>query len=160
MARSSLCSTLLSFALLVSALGGCAKLEDRARYYLSSSATVYAVVGGRLLQGEAQLYSDRTATLSADTGLSVAPAVHCAGRMRRTGTTAANVDLRCSDGTEMSIPVVMLAEAQGYGLSPNGAAPAASLTFGLEPAKAVAYLRAPAGQQIVTLPQKPFIEMR
>ncbi len=112
------------------------------------------------MQGKAQLYSDRTGTLAISTGLAVAPAVSCSGRMSRTGTTAANLDMHCNDGTELSLSAVLLAETQGYayGQAPNGNL--TSLTLGLEPARAVSYLRAPAGQQLVTLPKKPFMELR
>ena len=74
MACPPLWSTLLVSVLTV-ALSGCAKLEDKARYYLASSVDVFAVVGGQLMQGRAQLYSDRTGTIAISTGLAVAPAV-------------------------------------------------------------------------------------
>ena len=80
--------------------------------------------------------------------------------MSRTGTTAANLALHCNDGTELSLSAVMLAETQGYAYGQTSDGKLASLTLGLEPARAVSYLRAPAGQQLVTLPKKPFMELR
>lgn len=160
MARTSFRFKLLTTTLAMAMLSGCAKLEDRARYYLASSVDVFAVVGGQLMQGQAQLYSDRTGTIAISTGLTAAPAVSCSGRMSRTGTAAASLDLRCNDGTESSLTAVMLAETQGYAYGQTTNGKQFSLTLGLEPARAVSYLRAPAGQQLVTLPKKPFIELR
>lgn len=160
MARSSLRLTLLATALAAATLSGCAKLEDRARYYLASSVDVFAIVGGQLMQGQAQLHSDRTGTIAISTGLMVAPAVTCSGRLSRTGTTAANLAIHCNDGTELSLSAVMLAETQGYAYGQTADGKLASLTLGLEPARSVSYLRAPAGQQLVTLPKKPFLELR
>lgn len=159
MTRRSIWFTLLVGALAL-ALSSCAKLEDRARYYLASSVDVFAVVGEHLMQGEAQLYSDRTASLEITTGMAVAPAMRCSGRMSRTGTTAAYLDLRCNDGSELALSAVMLAETQGYAYGQISNGKQASLTLGLEPARAVSYLRAPAGQQLVPLPKKPFMELR
>ena len=160
MARTSFWFRLLASALAAQALSGCAKLEDRARYYLASSVDVFAVVGGQLMQGQAHLYSDRTGTITISTGLTVAPAVSCSGRMSRTGTAAATLDLRCNDGTESSLSAVMLADTQGYAYGQTSNGNQSSLTLGLEPTRAVSYLRAPAGQQLVTLPKKPFMELR
>ena len=160
MARSSSCFTLLAAALVASTLTGCAKWEDRARYYLASTVDVFALVGGQLMQGKAHVYNDRTGTLAINTGLSVTPAVSCSGRISRTGTTAANIDMHCNDGTEPSLSAVFLADTQAYAYGPAANGMQASLTLGLEPARAVSYLRAPAGQQLVTLPKKPFMELR
>ena len=160
MARSSLRFTLLTTALIGVSMAGCAKLEDRARQYLASSVDVFAVVGGQLMQGQAQLYSDRTGTVALNTGLAVAPAVSCSGRLSRTGTTAANLTLHCNNGSELSLSAVMLAETQGYAYGQAADGKPASMTLGLEPSRAVSYLRAPAGQQLVTLPKKPFMELK
>ena len=160
MARSPIRFTILAAALATVTLAGCAKLEDRVRSYLASSVNVFAVVGGQLLQGQAALYSDRTGTIAISTGLAVVPAVTCSGRMSRTGTAAANLDFHCNDGTELSLSAVMLAETQGYAYGQAANGKLASLTLGLDPARAVSYLRAPAGQQLVNLPKKPFLELK
>ena len=160
MARSSVWLRLFATALAAVNLSGCAKLEDRARYYLASSVDVFAVVDGKLMQGKAALYSDRTGTIAISTGLTVAPAVSCSGRMRRTGTASALLDVYCNDGTELSMSAVMLAETQAYAYGQTANNKAASLTLGLDPARAVSYLRAPAGQELVTVPKKPFMVLR
>lgn len=159
MARASVW-LMFSVSVCVVALTGCAKLEDRARLYLASSVDVFAVVGGQLMQGEAQLYSDRTGTIAISTGLAVAPAVSCSGRLSRTGTTAATLDMHCNDGTQMSLSAVMLAETQGYAYGQAADGKLASLTLGLAPPRAVAYLRAPSSQQLVVLTKKPFLELK
>ncbi|OYT92322.1 MAG: hypothetical protein CFE43_08620 [Burkholderiales bacterium PBB3] len=146
-------------ALAALAGSGCAKLEDRARLYLASSVDVFAVVGKQLLMGEAQLYSDRTGTIALSTGLSTQPPLNCSGRLSRTGSTEAALDLRCSDGSSLSLSAAMLAETQGYAYGQSSTGTAASLTLGLASARAVAYLRAPAGQQLLALPKKPFMEL-
>ncbi|OYU42989.1 MAG: hypothetical protein CFE44_20855 [Burkholderiales bacterium PBB4] len=138
---------------------GCAKLEDRARSYLASSVDVFAVVGKQLLQGEAQLYGDRTGTIVLTQGSTAAPSFSCSGRLSRTGTASAELDLRCSDGSSLAMSAAMLAETQGYAYGQSSAGMSASLTLGLSSAQAVAYLRAPAGQQLVALPKKPFLEL-
>lgn len=159
MARRPVLSTVLA-SMLALALTGCAKLEDKARYYLASSVDVFAVIGGQLLQGEAELYSDRTGTITISTGLAVVPLFSCSGRMSRTGTAAANLDIHCNDGTELSLSAAMLADTQGYAYGQAANGKVASLTLGLDSTRAVSYLRAPAGQQLVALPKKPYLEMR
>lgn len=138
---------------------GCAKLEDRARLYLASSVDVFAIVGKQLLQGEAQLYSDRTGTIAISTGLTAQPPLNCSGRLSRTGTTDAALDVRCSDGSSLSLTAAMLAETQGYAYGQSSAGTAASLTLGLASARAIGYLRPAAGQKLVVLPKKPFLEL-
>lgn len=141
-------------------LAACAKLEDRARGYLASSVDVFAVVDGQLLLGEADLYDNRTATLTMRTGLAVTPALSCSGRLTRTGTTSAALEMHCNTGLTLALSAAMLAETQGYAYGQSSSGQLASLTLGLESARAVSYLRAPAGQQLVALPKKPYIELR
>ena len=141
-------------------LSACAKLEDRARGYLASSVEVFAVVGSQLLQGEAQLYSDRTGTVALTSGLSVQPPLNCSGRLSRTGTGSAELDLRCSDGSQLAMQVTMLAETQGYAYGQSNTGNAASLTLGLTSTRAVAYLRPAAGQQLLPMSKKPYMELK
>jgi hypothetical protein len=142
------------------AVVACAKLEDRARGYLASTVDVFAVLDGQLLRGEAQLDGDRSGTMSVSTGLANAPALRCSGRLSRTGTTAATLQLHCNNGSSLSMSAAMLAETQGYAYGQGSNGQTASLTLGLAPDRAVSYLRPPAGQQLVVLPKKPFIELR
>ncbi len=141
-------------------LAACAKLEDRTRGYLASSVDVFAVIDGKLLHGEADLYDNRTGTLTMSTGLAVAPVLSCSGRLTRTGTTAAELELHCNSGLSLSLSAAMLAETKGYAYGQSTSGQLASLTLGLEPDRAVSYLRAPAGQQLIVLPEKPYLELR
>lgn len=156
--RCPLVFTVVALGALASS--GCANLEDRARLYMASSVDVFAVVGKQLLIGEAQLYSDRSGTVALSTGLSAQLPLNCSGRLSRTGTTDAVLDLRCSDGSSLALSAAMLAETQGYAYGQSSTGSAASLTLGLPSARAIAYLRAPAGQQLVVLPTTPFMELK
>ncbi len=151
--QSAACAAMLGMA-------ACAKLDDRARGYLASNVDVFAIVDGQLLHGEAQIFDNRSGTLSISTGLAVAPVLSCAGRLTRTGTTAALLQMQCSNGNNLTLSAAMLAETQGYGYGQGANGQASSLTLGLAPDRAVAYLRAPPGQQLIVLPSKPFIELR
>ena len=164
-------------------LGACAKLDDKMRGYLSSGADVYAVVDGQLMAGEVSLFWDRTGTvtLASMPPVAVAPptstsptsvpvpapllvnAVSCAGQLRYTGTGAAAIDLRCSNGLATDLAMVLTGETTGYGYGPvTGGRPGgtASLTIGYEPARAVGYLRAPDGQQVRARTKKPLLELK
>lgn len=141
-------------------LSACAKLEDRARGYLASSVEVWAVVDGQLLRGEAQLHDNRTGTLSIGSGLTASPMLSCSGRLARTGTTAASLDVRCNTGLTLVMSAAMLAETQGYAYGTGSDGQAVSLTMGLTPDRAVAYLRPPEGKQLLAMPKKPFLELR
>ena len=151
--RSAICAAVLS-------LVACAKLEDRVRGYWASNVAVFAVVDGQMLHGEAQLYDNRSGTLSISTGLAAAPVLSCSGRLTRTGTTAALLQMQCNNGNTLTLTAAMLLETQGYAYGQGSNGQVASITLGLEPERAVAYLRAPPGQQLVVLPEKPFMELR
>lgn len=142
------------------ALGGCAKWEDRARGWVASTMDVYAVMGGQLMIGEAKLVGDRRGTLTLSTGLAVEHTLRCSGSLSKTGTTAAALDLRCNDGTEMSLAAVMLVETQGYGYGLSQDGKTASITIGLDANRAISYLRAPTGQKLSALPKAPFMELK
>ena len=153
-------------------LGACAKMDDKVRGYLASGADVYAVVDGQLMAGEVSLYWDRTGTVTLTsmppvaapppTAASLAP-VSCAGQMRYTGTGAAAIDLRCSNGVSTDVALVLTGETTGYGYGAvAGGRPGStsSLTMGYEPARAVGYLRAPDGQQVRARTKKPLLELK
>ncbi len=146
--------------LAASSLWGCAKWEDKARLYLASTVDVYAVVGNQLLRGKADLTSDRTGTVELGTASGTAQTLTCAGRLAKTGTTAATLDLQCSDGAALVLTVAMLAETQGYGYGQSALGMPVSLTLGLAPQRAVAYLRAPPGQQMVASSKSLFMEAK
>jgi hypothetical protein len=135
-------------------LGGCAMVNDRALRLFSSSANAYAIVNGQLLQGNMIFLPDRTGnlTLATDKGA----ITDCSGQVRYESTTGGSIDLRCSDGVTAQLRYSLLSETRGYAYGPATASAAAgavtgaaSLTFGLPAAQAVAYLTAPPGKKLV-----------
>lgn len=131
---------LLSLPLL---LGGCAALNDATLRALATSVPALAVVGDRVLSGEVLLYTDRSATLQLSS--TNEPALSCVGSMRYTSSTGGVVNLRCSDGRQTQLPYQALGETSGQGSNTQGV----SLTYGLPPETARAWLMAPAGQRLV-----------
>lgn len=133
-----------SLALLV-ALAGCAKINDVTMQILSSPEPALAVVHDRVLNGKAKLFTDRTGTL--DLVTSDGPELQCMGTLRYTASGSGTVDLHCSDGSKLGLVFTALSETRGHarGPAPSGMA---SLTWGLEPENARAYLLAPPGKRL------------
>lgn len=131
--------------MLALSLAGCAKMNDVGRRLISSSAPALAVVNETLLSGEVKLYTDRTGTVELKAG----SGLQCMGNMRYTASKSGAINLQCSDNSEVSLSFKALSETSGFA-SGRGARGPASLTFGLEPANAVAYLTLPPGKRIVT----------
>lgn len=131
--------------MLALSLAGCAKINDVGMRLISSSAPALAVVNETLLSGEVKLFTDRTGTVALNAG----GGLQCMGNMRYTASKSGAINLKCSDNTEASLSFNALSETSGFA-SGRGARGPASLTFGLEPAKAVAYLTLPPGKRIVT----------
>jgi hypothetical protein len=159
-------------------LGGCAKIDDRAMSLVASSADAILLVNGRVLVGSLQIRIDRSGALSVmepeppasetpvDTLSSATPPAaaqvvraSCAGRLRFTSTSTGIIDLRCNDSTATQLNVAMLSETRGYGYAETLGG-TASLTFGLAPPIAKAYLVVPPGKRLHELPQSPFFELR
>lgn len=136
----------MTAAAVVLGLAGCAMVNDKALHLFSSDAPAFAIVNGQLLEGAVTLLPDRTGHLGV-TG-SKEPITSCSGFVRYESSTAGSIDLRCNDGTAASMRYSLLSETRGYayGATANGTA---SLTFGLAPAQAAAYLTVPAGQKLV-----------
>lgn len=141
--RTSVASSLLLSLL----LSGCAGLNEATMRALATSVPALAVVGDRVLSGEVLLYTDRTATLELRS-TSGEPVLNCMGTMRYTSSTGGAITLRCSDGTQAQLPYTALTETSGQG-SHTAHQPAVSLTYGLEPDAARAWLLAPAGKRLV-----------
>ena len=126
-------------------LAGCATVNDKALRLFSSEAQAFAIVNGQLLQGKLALLPDRTGNLSL-TG-SQEPITSCSGLTRYESSTAGSIDLRCNDGTAASLRYSLLSETRGYAYGVT-AAGAASVTFGMAPAQAAAYLTVPPGKKL------------
>ena len=127
-------------------LGACAALHDATMRALASPAPALAVVGERVLTGEVLLYTDRSATVQLRG--EGEPALSCMGRMHYTSSTGGTVSLNCSDGSQALLPYLALSETSGHGRSLTGTANI-SLTYGLEPEAARAWLVAPEGKRLL-----------
>lgn len=134
---------LLVLATLV-CVAGCAKINDAGRRLLASSAPALAVVNGTLLSGKVSVFTDRTGTVTLES-----ERLSCSGNQRYTATRTGVFNLNCSDGSDLQLSFVALAETSGHARG-RTAAGTASLTYGLEPAVAVAYLELPAGMRLVS----------
>lgn len=128
------------------ALGGCASLNEATMRSLATPVPALAVVGDRVLTGEALLYTDRRATLQLSSGGE--PALNCMGAVRYTASTGGTVQLSCSDGTQARMNFLALTETSGHG-SGRTSTQSVSFTYGLDPAPARAWLTAPAGKRLV-----------
>ncbi len=126
-----------------------------------ASAPVFLVLDGVLFTGEAKGFADRTALITAESvesagtggaagaaGSAAAVPLQCAGDLRMASDITGSVDLRCNNGKDTRLSFKLLAPAQGFGYNlPERTS--ASITFGMVPERAVAYLLAPEGRRIV-----------
>lgn len=133
----------LALAVLVVALGACAKVNDTALGLVSTKVPAYAIVNGSLISGEVVLIPDRTARVT----LGSNQALRCAGSMRHTATLSGSVALTCSDASTTELQYTLLTETRGYAYGSNANGPT-SLVFGLPPADARAFLTVPAGKRL------------
>jgi hypothetical protein len=132
---------------LVIGVAGCATVNDKALRLFSSKVPAFAIVNAQVLSGDLVLLPDRTGNLTLSGGQGAIS--NCAGLVRYESTSAGSVDLRCNEGTSIVMRYSLLSEARGYGYGSAASGAPASLTFGLPPAQAVAYLTAPAGKKLV-----------
>lgn len=114
-----------------------------------ATAPVYLLLGGELYTGEAQGFNDRRASITLHT--EATPPLTCAGTLAFTAERSGVVELTCSNGMQTRLNFESTGWATGFAYSPAGAEPS-SLTFGLAPEPAAAYLRAPAGKKLVVSP--------
>jgi hypothetical protein len=150
-------------------------VDDKAQALFASTSDAIALVNGQLLVGKLQIGIDHTGTLllaqpapapvpkAAASGTTSSTATNisrtsCSGRFRYTSSTAGAVDLRCNDGTSVDMTIALLSVTRGYGYGQNAAGPA-SMTFGLTPQAARAYLLVPAGKQLKDAATAPFLEL-
>jgi hypothetical protein len=134
---------LLVFAL---AAGGCAKVNDKTLGLFATGVDGYVIISGQLLTGDVVLIPDRTArlTFSAISG----PVTTCAGTMRHTASNGGMIDLRCNNGAVAQLQFTLITETRGYAYGKTGEGPV-SLTFGLPPNDARAFLTVPDGKKLV-----------
>lgn len=133
---------------------GCARLSETGALLLGTTVPALAIVNGQVLQGDVQLLPDRTGSVALRASSSPpnspesAPISNCMGRLRFTGTTAGEIDLRCNEGSVATLVFSLITDATGYAYGQTATA-AASLTFGMRPGNARAYLTVPPQKQLV-----------
>lgn len=126
----------------------------------ATTVPALAVVNGQPMQGEVQLVPDRTGSVvlksnqRSANATSMVTVSSCMGRLRFTSTAAGEMDLRCNDGLVSTLYFSLLSDASGYAYSQK-ASEAISLTFGLSPAAAQAYLPPPTGSRPAAVAEVP-----
>lgn len=162
---------------LLTQVAGCADLNDTGLAALATRVQAYAMVNNQLVQGEMTLYPNHTGTVAlraemaeaASTGidLNASPPKpversilnSCMGRFRYTATTYGAIDLRCNDGSSADLQMALIGETRGYGYG-HTAAGLASLTFGMGPTEARAYLTTPPGKLLQESGTSSGLEMK
>jgi len=135
-------------------VSGCARLSETGVLLLGTTLPALSIVNGQVLQGEVQLLPDRTGSVALRTSANPpnspesAPISNCMGRLHFSGTTAGEIDLRCNDGSVATLVFSLVSDATGYAYGQTATAPV-SLTFGMRPAVARAYLTAPPAKKLV-----------
>jgi hypothetical protein len=147
------------------ALAGCARLSETGMVLFATNVPAMAIVKGQMMQGEVKLVPDRTgsvvlnATQRSATLLGYTAIASCMGRLRFTSTAAGEMDLRCNEGTAVTLHFSLISDATGYAYSQSTTDPV-SLTFGLRPEVAKAYLTAPAERKLVETADGAALELR
>jgi hypothetical protein len=127
-------------------LCSCARVNDTGLRLVSTKRDAYLIVNGQLLTGNVLLVPDRTGRVSffAEKGVITA----CSGSLRYTATHSGEVDLHCSDGTQVTLLTTLIGETRGYGYGSTAQGPS-SLVFGMPDQDASALLTAPPGKSLV-----------
>ena len=157
-------STLL--ASVVAGLGACAQVSEGSLLLFSTRVPAIALVDGQLLQGEVVLLPNRTGSVALQSSASKPGGggdkklvSSCVGQMRYTSTVAGVMDVRCDGGVETELRFNMLSDTKGYAYSQALGVPV-SLTYGLAPDEARAYLKLPANKQLMGRLDSPELELR
>ena len=124
-------------AVLGALLCGCAKVNDTGLRLVSTKVDAYLGVNQQWLEGSMLLVPDRPGRVSfaAEQGA----ITNCSGSMRYTATYAAEVDLHCNDGTQLTLQTTLISETRGYGYGQTANGPV-SLAFGLSEEDARAFM--------------------
>jgi hypothetical protein len=128
-------------------LTGCALVNETGTKLFGSPLNALAIVNGQPMQGDVRLLPDRTGTVSvnASGGNAAVPISQCAGRLRFTGTSSGEIDLRCNEGSMVTLVFSMVSDATAYAYGRSATVPA-SLTFGMNANDARAYLQTPSSR--------------
>ena len=137
----------VSLSLLAALLCSCAMVNDTGLRLVSTKLDAYLIVNGQLLAGSVILVPDRTGRISFSAEKGALSA--CSGSMHYTATTGGEVDLRCSDGTQVTLQTTFMGETRGYGYGSTAQGPS-SMVFGLPDQDVRAFLTVPAGMTLAT----------
>jgi hypothetical protein len=146
-------------------LVGCARLTETGTTLFATNVPAMAIVKGQMMQGEVKLVPDRTGTVvlnvtqRSTTLLGYTPVSSCMGRLRFTSTAAGEMDLRCNEGTAVTLHFSLISDATGYAYSQSTTDPV-SLTFGLRPEVAKAYLTVPPERKLVETADGAALEVK
>jgi hypothetical protein len=138
-------------------LMGCARVNDAGMRLVSSKVDAYLIVNGQILTGDVRLIPDRTGRVSFASEEGVIRS--CSGGMRYTATFAGDIDLHCSDGTQVALQTALLSETRGYGYGRTAQGPA-SLAYGLSEEDARAFLTVPPGMVLATSDKTGELELQ
>jgi hypothetical protein len=83
----------------------------------------------------------------------------CSGSVRYTSTNRGEVDLRCSDGAQITLQTTLLSETRGYAYGSTAQGPS-SLVFGLPEQDARAFLTVPSGMTLAPNVESGSLELR
>ncbi len=147
--RSSLVGALAA-VLLATGLGGCAWMYEKTRRAVATPSLALAVIGNRLLTGKAVLYTDRSATIELSNKDD--PPLSCLGTMNYTNSMGGVLDMRCNDGSQIRLPYTALSDTKG-----RAAGGGVSLTYGLPPENARAWLTPPEGRRLTVMKETGFM---
>lgn len=131
------------------AVSGCAMVVEKGTGWLSSDADAIAVMGSRVLRGEANFARERVGTVQLKSADS--PVVNCFGSLRYTATTSGTIDMSCNDGSQFVLPFQEISQLRGTARGMAGNQPF-GLTYGMSPERAAGYLGLPADK---LAPPKP-----
>jgi hypothetical protein len=138
-------------------LCSCARVNDTGLRLVSTKRDAQLIVNGQLMVGDVLLVPDRTGRVSFSSDKGTISA--CSGSLRYTATNGGEVDLHCSDGTQVTLQTTLLSETRGYGYGSTEQGPS-SIVFGLTEQDASAFLTAPLGKKLTIGIQSGALELQ
>lgn len=148
---------LVLLSLLAALMSSCAMVNDTGLRLVSTKRDAYLIVNGQLLTGQVRLIPDRTGLVSFSTEKGAIGA--CSGGMRYSSTNAGEMDVRCSDGTQVTLQTTLLSETRGYAYGSTVQGPS-SLVFGLPDQDVRAFLTVPKGMTLAPNAESGELELR
>jgi hypothetical protein len=148
---------LILLSLLAGLLCSCAMVNDTGLRLVSTKRDALLIVNDQLLIGEVLLVPDRTGRMSFSAEKGAISA--CSGSVRYTSTNRGEVDLRCSDGAQITLQTTLLSETRGYAYGSTAQGPS-SLVFGLPEQDARAFLTVPSGMTLAPNVESGSLELR